>query len=259
MEQLFGTLRGDFAPLKQEIAAEVKEMKQEVIELGQRIDTLEQAQDALEDCHRRELLTLQDKNQEFQYQIEDLENRTRRFNIQIKGVPSQAVNGKLEDFVERLFRYVAPDLKDQTVSWVYVSGTPCGRVGASTDTVAVHHTFPMTTVHSLNVRGLNAAVKRQALLIHLRDARADLYLLQETHLARADWKGLKSQWFDRQFHSSGPGRRAGVAILLATNFQGWVLGVQAEIPGRLLSLHIDLRGHRLTVVNIYGPNEQQKG
>ncbi|KAJ1199385.1 hypothetical protein NDU88_003221 [Pleurodeles waltl] len=76
MEQLFGTLRRDFATLKQEIAAEVKEMKQEVVELGQWIDT--QAQGALEeelDCHRRELLTLQDKNQELQYQIEDLENR----------------------------------------------------------------------------------------------------------------------------------------------------------------------------------------
>ncbi|KAJ1163976.1 hypothetical protein NDU88_004423 [Pleurodeles waltl] len=118
MEQLFGTLDSDLTTEKQEIAAEVKEMKQEVVELEQRIDTLEQSQDAQEeelDCHKRELLALQDKNQELQYQTEDLENRSRCSNIRIKGVPSQAVTGKLEDFVERLFRYVAPDLKDQTV------------------------------------------------------------------------------------------------------------------------------------------------
>ncbi|KAJ1217077.1 hypothetical protein NDU88_004672 [Pleurodeles waltl] len=85
MEQLFGALRGDFATLKQEIAAEVKELKREVIKLGQLVDTLEQARDAREeelDCHRKELLTLQDKNQELQYQIEDLENRARRIKRQ---------------------------------------------------------------------------------------------------------------------------------------------------------------------------------
>ncbi|KAJ1096442.1 hypothetical protein NDU88_001584 [Pleurodeles waltl] len=78
-------------------------MKQEVVELGQRIDMLEQAQDAREeelDCHRRELLALLDKNQELQYQIEDLENRSRSLNIRIKGVPSQAMTAKLEDFEE---------------------------------------------------------------------------------------------------------------------------------------------------------------
>ncbi|KAJ1189570.1 hypothetical protein NDU88_006314 [Pleurodeles waltl] len=84
MEQLFEALSGDFATLKQEIAAEVKELKREVIELGQRVDTLEQSRDAQEeevDCHRRELLILQDKNLERQYQLEDLENRSRRSNI----------------------------------------------------------------------------------------------------------------------------------------------------------------------------------
>ncbi|KAJ1131101.1 hypothetical protein NDU88_009444 [Pleurodeles waltl] len=106
MEQLFGALRWDFATLKQEIVAEVKELKREVIELGQQVDTLEQTRDAREeelDCHRRELLILHDKNLELQYQLEDLENRSRCSNIGINGVPSQAVTGKLEDFVECLF------------------------------------------------------------------------------------------------------------------------------------------------------------
>ncbi|KAJ1140057.1 hypothetical protein NDU88_006418 [Pleurodeles waltl] len=62
-------------------------MKREVVELGQRIDTLELAQ----------------------------EEESQGSNIRIEGVPSQAVTGKLEDFVERLFHHVAPDLKDQTV------------------------------------------------------------------------------------------------------------------------------------------------
>ncbi|KAJ1157080.1 hypothetical protein NDU88_009795 [Pleurodeles waltl] len=40
---------------------------------------------------------------------------SRRSNIRIKGVPLQAITGKLEDFVVRLFHHMAPDLKDQTV------------------------------------------------------------------------------------------------------------------------------------------------
>ncbi|KAJ1145227.1 hypothetical protein NDU88_011518 [Pleurodeles waltl] len=65
MEQLFGSLREDFATLKQEIGAEVKDLKREVVDLGQRIDTLEWTYDACKeelDCHRREHLTLQNKN-----------------------------------------------------------------------------------------------------------------------------------------------------------------------------------------------------
>ncbi|KAJ1211781.1 hypothetical protein NDU88_007135 [Pleurodeles waltl] len=98
MEQLFESLCDDLATLKREIAADVKDLKMEVIYLGQCVDTVEQAQDAREDeldGHRRELLSLQDKNQELQYQIEDLENRSRRSNIRVKGVPTQAIAGPL--------------------------------------------------------------------------------------------------------------------------------------------------------------------
>ncbi|KAJ1173383.1 hypothetical protein NDU88_005219 [Pleurodeles waltl] len=45
MEQLFRSLREDFATLKQEIAADIKELKREVVDLGQHVDTIEQTHD----------------------------------------------------------------------------------------------------------------------------------------------------------------------------------------------------------------------
>ncbi|KAJ1128273.1 hypothetical protein NDU88_006652 [Pleurodeles waltl] len=96
MEQLFESLCDDLATLKQEITADIKDLKRKGLDLGQHVDIVEQAQDAIEeelDCHRRELLAFPDKNQELQYQIEDLENRSRRSNIRIKGVPTQAIVG----------------------------------------------------------------------------------------------------------------------------------------------------------------------
>ncbi|KAJ1203803.1 hypothetical protein NDU88_007584 [Pleurodeles waltl] len=118
MEQLFRSLHDNFATLKRKIAADIKDLKREVIDLGQHVEMVEQTHNTQEeelDSHRRELLTLQDKNQDLQYQLEDLENRSRRSNIWIKGVPAQAVAGSLEDFDVRLFRHMAPALKDQDI------------------------------------------------------------------------------------------------------------------------------------------------
>ncbi|KAJ1156027.1 hypothetical protein NDU88_008752 [Pleurodeles waltl] len=64
MEQLFESLREDLATLKRKIAADIKDLRREVIDLGQRVDTVEQSQYAREeelDCHKRELISLQDR------------------------------------------------------------------------------------------------------------------------------------------------------------------------------------------------------
>ncbi|KAJ1083995.1 hypothetical protein NDU88_004150 [Pleurodeles waltl] len=56
----------------------MKKLRREVRDLGQRVDTLEQMQDARKeevDSHRRELLALQERNLELQYELEDLENK----------------------------------------------------------------------------------------------------------------------------------------------------------------------------------------
>ncbi|KAJ1198224.1 hypothetical protein NDU88_002067 [Pleurodeles waltl] len=151
MEQLFESLHDDLATLKQEITANIKDLKREVIDLGQRVDTVEQAQDAREeelDCHRREILTLQDKNQELQYQIEDLENRSHRSNIRIKGVLTQVIVGPLEDFVVRLFRQKAPALKEQNIvlNRTHRAGRPARAPGQAQDILTCLHYYKQREV-----------------------------------------------------------------------------------------------------------------
>ncbi|KAJ1090936.1 hypothetical protein NDU88_004064 [Pleurodeles waltl] len=116
MEQLFWVLRDDLATLRQELATTVKELKGEVTELGQRVDTVERTCERQEedlDHHRQEIITLQDSN--LQFRLENLENRSRRSNILIRGVPAQAIVGPLEGFVFHLFKHVAPVLDDQDI------------------------------------------------------------------------------------------------------------------------------------------------
>ncbi|KAJ1181757.1 hypothetical protein NDU88_006957 [Pleurodeles waltl] len=182
-EQLFESLRDDLATLKREIAADIKDLKREVIDLGQRVDTMEQAQDTREeelDCHRRERLSLQDKNQELQYQIEDLEIRSRRSNIRIKGVLTQAVVGPLEDFVVRLFHHVAPVLKEQDIvlDRTHRAGRPARAPGQAQDI--------LTCLHYYKQRAVIMAVISLMTLQRRRLLRPVTDLLRE--------KGIKYQW-----------------------------------------------------------------
>ncbi|KAJ1216024.1 hypothetical protein NDU88_003630 [Pleurodeles waltl] len=147
----------DFSTLKQEIGADIKDLKREVIDLGQRVDAVEQTYNTQEedlDCHRRELLTLQDKNQDLQYQIEDLENRSCLSNIRIKVVPAQVVAGSLEDFVVRLLRYVAPALKEQDIvlDRTHRAGRPTRSLGQAQDILTCLHYYKQREVIMAAVR-----------------------------------------------------------------------------------------------------------
>ncbi|KAJ1096957.1 hypothetical protein NDU88_002087 [Pleurodeles waltl] len=100
MEQLFGELREDLAALRQELATTVKELKGEVTELGQRVYTVERTCEAGGGTGPpKEIIALQDSNRDLQYRLEDLENRSQRTNIRIRGILAQAIVGPLEDFV----------------------------------------------------------------------------------------------------------------------------------------------------------------
>ncbi|KAJ1101269.1 hypothetical protein NDU88_006341 [Pleurodeles waltl] len=111
LETLFGDLRDDTVAPKQGKVPDFKDIKKELGELSQRIVTLKQSTNYSEeelDDHLRELLELWDDIEDLRYRLEDLDNRSRQSNIQIKGVPLQADAGKLEEYVLHLFKQVAP-------------------------------------------------------------------------------------------------------------------------------------------------------
>ncbi|KAJ1179782.1 hypothetical protein NDU88_005016 [Pleurodeles waltl] len=143
IEQLLGVLREDHAALRQEPATTVKELKGEVAELGQRVDMVERTCDIQEelDHHRQEIIALQDRNRVLQHRLEDLENRSRRSNIGIRGVPAQTIVGPLENFVIRLFRYVAPALDNQDIilDCTHRTGCPSQSPGQPQDILTYLH------------------------------------------------------------------------------------------------------------------------
>ncbi|KAJ1127056.1 hypothetical protein NDU88_005462 [Pleurodeles waltl] len=149
LESLCGTLKDDIAALKQELAAYVKDIRRNMGELQQRVDSLEQTQDSRDEEpeeHRRKLLSLRDKAVHLNYLFEELENRSRRCNIRIKGVPLQADAGKLADYIRRIFQHVAPDLADQVIvlDHTHRAGQPAWTPGQLQDILTYLHYFQQT-------------------------------------------------------------------------------------------------------------------
>ncbi|KAJ1106601.1 hypothetical protein NDU88_004002 [Pleurodeles waltl] len=157
------------------------------------------AQEEELDCHRRELLNLQDKNQELQYQIEDLENRSHCSSIQIKGVPTQATTEALEDFVVRLVRYMAPALKEQSIALdkMQRAGRPARTPGQAQDILTCLHYYKqreviIAAVHDrapVEFGGHRIALFKDLSMITLQRCRS---LRPVTDLLRE--KGIRYKW-----------------------------------------------------------------
>ncbi|XP_053549025.1 ovostatin-like [Bombina bombina] len=94
--------KSDIADLKAFIKSEITTMRKDINDLGARIEDLEEAQDTIntmisstETClaqHASTISTLQNK-------VEDLENRSRRNNLRIRGLPEEITPDKLQPYL----------------------------------------------------------------------------------------------------------------------------------------------------------------
>lgn len=73
------------------------------------------------------------------------------------------------------------------------------------------HTFKVV---SWNVQGMRSPNKRMRVLRHLRKLKADIALLQETHLGEQDYFRLRKLWVGKVFGSPAQGKKGGVITLL---------------------------------------------
>lgn len=109
-------------------------------------------------------------------------------------------------------------------------------------------------VISSNVNSIRARRTRHTAYEHLKYFDADVFFLQETHLntsgllreAERDWRSGPSFW------SLAVEPSAGVAILF-NNSDVTVHRLTEVSMGRCLVLEVTIRGRRLRLINIYGP------
>ena len=111
-----------------------------------------------------------------------------------------------------------------------------------------------TKIISINVKGVNHAIKRKKILKWLKKEKADIALLQETHLTDIEHEKLKREWVGQIYFSSFCSSRRGVAILehrnIPFNFEKCV----KDVEGRYVLTQGTLYGESFMIGCIYAPN-----
>ena len=110
---------------------------------------------------------------------------------------------------------------------------------------------------SLNVRGLRNKDKREKMFCWLKDQQYDIILLQETHST----SDIKNQWMDEwgnlSFFSGIKSNSQGAAILINKNVKCEIVNYFDIFKGRLQALEIRINDRNITIINIYGPNNDE--
>lgn len=107
---------------------------------------------------------------------------------------------------------------------------------------------------SLNVGGLNAAIKRTKIMTHIKNLNADIVFLQETHLQNSDHRKLNRPWISQVFHSKFNLKTRGTAILIKKNVQFTPTNIILGPDGRHVLISGILYQKLVVLVSVYAPN-----
>lgn len=97
--------------ISQEVGKIPQELREEIDQIGERTDMLEtKFYDMIQYVHAQEEENSSLKHSQLQLHQEDMENRERHQNLNIRGVPETVVDNKLCDYLLGLFNFLAPDI-----------------------------------------------------------------------------------------------------------------------------------------------------
>ena len=112
----------------------------------------------------------------------------------------------------------------------------------------------MAKICSYNVKGLGNKQKRNTIFQWIKDHKIDICLVQEAHYSETSKQTWKKDWGGEAYFSGNSSKSAGVGILLADNLNITVNNMTEILEGRILALDIVLNETEITLINIYGPN-----
>uniref|UniRef100_A0A1B8Y4F1 Uncharacterized protein n=1 Tax=Xenopus tropicalis TaxID=8364 RepID=A0A1B8Y4F1_XENTR len=95
------------------VSTAVKELQNEITEIGNRTDKLESIADNIilrQSSLEEENALLKDELQQITNMCEDLENRSRRQNLRVRGVPEDITPQDIPNFLSGLFTTLCPDI-----------------------------------------------------------------------------------------------------------------------------------------------------
>ncbi len=110
---------------------------------------------------------------------------------------------------------------------------------------------------SLNVNGLNSAVKRTHVLEYLHRKSISCALIQETHLKLSDVARFQNNYYKLAAFSHALNKTKGVLILVNRKLNLTIEHLGSDEEGRFVFILCKIYNNRLALVSIYGPNETE--
>lgn len=107
---------------------------------------------------------------------------------------------------------------------------------------------------SWNVRGLGKLAKLKQVLHRLKQFKASIVFLQETHLLSSDLLKIRRRWPGQVYSTSYASNARGVVTLIHKSVPFEVLKITPDKAGRYLILQGSITGVNMNLVNLYGPN-----
>ena len=111
------------------------------------------------------------------------------------------------------------------------------------------------TIFSQNCRGgLSVASKRRDLFQYVRSKQYNIICLQDTHVNKNLESFIKAEWGYEAYFSSYTTNSRGVMTLINNNFEQKVKRIKTDENGNFMILDMVIEDKEVTLVNIYGPN-----
>jgi len=111
-------------------------------------------------------------------------------------------------------------------------------------------------IQSFNVKGLKEFEKRSEIFSWINKKQPNILLLQETHSNKNKEENWYTSWGNRNmFFSHGGTRAKGVCTCFKGNINFKLHKQKSDRDGRVLILDTEINNTRITIVNIYAPNE----
>ena len=110
------------------------------------------------------------------------------------------------------------------------------------------------SIVTLNVNGLNDATKRHRVPDWIKKQDPSICCLQETHFRPKNTSSLKMKGWRTIYHSNGPQKKAGVAILISDKLKMIPKTVVRDEEGHYIILKGSIQQEDLSIMNIYAPN-----
>ena len=114
------------------------------------------------------------------------------------------------------------------------------------------------SIGSLNVRGINNVVKRNAIFKWLKAKKFDIVFLQECYCGESDESVWLDEWEGTGLFSHGSKHSRGTVVLFRRGFDVEVVDKQIDKNGRYILSNVKLQGELFLLANVYAPNRTEE-